>query len=334
MKFKNISTIAAAVTASMFAASSAYAVRINADGPGGVGTVQANTIDFAPGNALVTCVACVDDQGRPVNDIPSSGQGSIVQNFGHMTTSSLLQNGVNASPTGFGSDFEWTVKFAFLEVTALDVGLPGGVFSTVNAIIEGGTNFFEIYYDGTPDASNLAGTGFSDGTLILSGTILPFDGSVGSTTFTGLGVGPRFDNFGTTDSYTSIDTVVGNGGGSLQVQVNFRNPQFFLDDITELLVPVDTLLGLAFNQVDPSSCFTPTAGVNTAASLLGAGNGYGGCGVAPTGSVGTVNGVNGLNAMFQTDASAAVQAVPEPTSMALLGLGFVAMGASARRRRA
>jgi hypothetical protein len=298
-----------------------------------VGTVNADVIDFAPGNAIVTCIACVDATGAPTGSIPGADVGSIVQNFGHSTTTGLLKGGVNVSPTGFGADFEWTVKFAFAEAIIANFGTPGGIFATGSAVVAGGANFFEIYYDGATDASNLAGTGFDDGTLILAGTILPFDSTTGTgvTTFLGSGIDDRLDNFGT-DQYTGIDSVVGTGGGNLQVQVTFRNSSFFLDDIVALEIPVDTLLGLAYDQTDPSSCFTPTAGLSAGATFLGAGNGYGGCGAGATGSVGATNGIDGPNGMFQTDASAAIQSVPEPTSIALLGLGFLAMGASSRRR--
>jgi hypothetical protein len=341
MKTKTINLGIAALASAMMAGTASAAL-INPDAGGIDAVVNADVIDIAPGNALVTCVQCWSfvDTNNPANnvatdDVTIAVAGSLIQNFGQARVSALQDlNNNNVSSGNFNNAYEWTVSFGFLEV--ITANIPG--ITTNTAIIDGGVNFFEIYFDATNNANNLAGTGFDDGTLILSGSILALDqlnGVNGTTNFAPNGIFGDLDTNGAND-YVGQTTVNGTGGGQLEIEIDFQNPLFFIQDITGFNVDVNTQLNLPFNAVDPSSCFDGIAGANNGGTMLGAGGGHGPCDpVASTGSIGAFNGVDGPNVMFVLDPTATITGVvPEPASVALLGIGFAAFGGlSAKRRR-
>lgn len=349
MNFKTTlktSTLACAIAAT----SGAWAFPIDLDGAGvAAGTKNVATIDPAPGNAIVTCTGAAMDLSTGAiystagcSSVPDIEVGDIVQNFGHSTVSALLNSaGENVSPA-FGGNHEWSIIFGFTEVV-VEVDAAGPFGDPANAsfvTLPGGINFFEIYYS-PKNASNLAGTGFTDGTKILGGSVLGYDGLDG-TGFSAFTVSSTstlpLDTFGT-DQYTSIDSITGTGSTKLKVDVAFQDFAFFKAPLTELTLTFDSTLNNPFSTVNPSSCFYVAAGA-AAPTFLGAGNGYGPCdgglgagtGTA-TGSVGAVNGVSGPNQMFQIDASIPVPGVPEPGMLGLIGLGFATAGLVSRRRR-
>ena len=155
-----------------------------------------------------------------------------------------------------------------------------GVFTAV-----GGT--FDIYYDSTPDSNIVTGTGFVNGTKVISGSIAP-------------GVGPA-------GTFTVISPTSGIGVFSFDGTVNF----------TEL----DSTKDAYFNPA--------LAATNAVATLQ-----IGGTTTDWTTPTSWVDG-GGIPAgalVFQADGNQTFKPIPEPVTLALVGLSLVGLGVTRRRR--
>lgn len=326
-------------------AGSANAFLVDFDG-NGVGAQQVTGIDPGVGNLISRCAAGVANLFGGTNCTttalgvpPAAGGatvGSYLETFGHAALDSGDFTNALGDPVNFGVGGEWTLVFGFTEV--IIAAAPGGAtFATVGGdfAAPGGTaNFFELYYQAAPNSVMLAGTGFNDGTLILAGTIDGFealiDPAAGRGDFTVTNLGALLDNFGG-DNYAGKTTVSTNGNVQLNLTPTFRDASFFIDPITGLSLSASSQINLPFTQTNPSGCFAQTPG-GGAPSLGGAGASdlTAGCGD----TIGATNGITGPNTMFQSDANISLQnAVPEPTTLALLGGALLAVGAARRSRK-
>jgi hypothetical protein len=313
----------------------ASTVQIDPDGGGSDGTLQVKTLDWSVGNALATPfrVESGSVTNPEVND--------IFQIYAHARLGNFIDPGNNELGSG-APNYEWTFVAGFLEQVTELTGSGAGASLSSNTV-SGGDNFFEIWYDAPRDANMLAGTGFNDGTRVLWGTVDSGGTSVFERNFQGTGLnspgglGNNLDQSGDDDNYPDIDSINGGGNLAISVTVDGYLASFFKDtDITKLLLAFTTEQRLAFNQTDPSASFWTYEGV-------GGGQGY--IDGATVASIGTCNGCipafdgdgvdSGPNEIFQSDASNSflVERIPEPGTIALLGLGLAGLGFSSRRRK-
>jgi hypothetical protein len=321
-------TVAAALS-TLCMAGTAQALQTTPLNINGVGAVS--TLDWSPGNSLgVGGTATVTPQGPvTINSFPLYFQASL----GNFQDS----NSQVIDATGLHSSYEVTIVAGFYETGTLIPGIPSGEGIGGLALFNldlTRPSYVYIYKDYTPDANNLAGTGFNDGNLVLAGHIIPDLFSSNFQALNSLVSTVPYSNLDSfeTDNWNGQKSVDGSGATNVTVKVDAFNQDtlFFLDniDILSFNVFTNTSNVLPFLQTDPSKSFYDgfnNTTINTSApGYLGSINGALTNGdLNPTGNI-----------MFQADANSSfIASVPEPTSFVLTGLGLLIAGGFMRRRR-
>jgi len=311
---------------------------------GSISANPGNALSVGGNSAVATFIATATASGNVVSGGPITtyftGAGTTQTAF-----TTYYQAAIQGflSPTsqpinvpGLNSTFFITAVAAVTEVvTSVSINSATNTATATFSILGTGSNYFQLY-ESTTAPSNLNGTNFNSGTLILSATPTTTN-DTNFTTNTNTPSGTPLDAFGS-NNYPALGSVTGQGSSPIPANVTYTNPDYFLT--APQSVDLSLLNGgqaLNFTQVDPSAAFlvgTTTTAVGATPVTAGAGLG--------TSSLGTVNGgpfggTGGPDFQFQTTGTASFSlttAVPEPTSMLLLVVGGLGATFVSRRRKA
>lgn len=309
---KNLLAVAVATALGLGSgmANAGAVISFDQDGAGGGAAVQMSSLDWTVNSSV------------SIGAVPVAA-GTVFQTLFHASLGNIIDQ--NGDTVGVTAGHEITFVAGFQELTVAAAPFPGTA-SFVS--ISGGANFFEVYYDSAKNSNGLTGTGYNDGKLILSGYVNAGGTSIFSVTNIAAGLLDQFgaDNFGGTQS------VGGVGSSKITTTVTYFDTDFFKDlgVGASMSVVSDTTLNNPHSQANPSKCFTNAAGGTAASQCDANANNADPTGYNPI--VGATNGLNGPDFYLQSDASSSFM-IPEPGSIALIGLSLSALGLARRRNQ-
>lgn len=343
--------LSTAVTVALaLSAGQASAVMIDMVGGSGAGLLNNGstavhdvvTLDWKPDNAIA--IGALSTPTKAQGGPTAAGQAADERYIKNVAQGKLNSFGVSGggqvgteiTPGNYLQNREFTFQASFYTFTS------GIGTATVANRLAPGESFFRLYADTAKDSNDITGNGYGAGKLILEGKLSTLTGSF--TDFTRLGAPTDLlDKFGS-DNQSGVRTHVGNGSNTLGINITFLDNTYFLGDVAKLLLTLNygdtTNLATPFISANPSDS---VVGVVPSYSLNGGGQKVNGADCVSgftndqkpifTGSTeaGVVS--NRCDFHFQSDASGAFQ-VPEPGSLALVGLALSAVGFAGRRRKA
>ena len=328
---------------------------------GGTDTVS-NVAVFDWGPFTVFGDGGLDAVAASLNQGPGCGTDCVFDAYAHGSLSAFQDASNTPIASGLGTDYEVTFVLGFSEkvIETFHSAITGNITASFgfgpsgktsgfdvddDAVMKDGSpNFFRMYVDTNVNADPLNGTGYDDGTLILSGQILPDGSLISGYTASSNERALKVDTLGndiTPAPWTSSGsggyttrTLEGSGNTSdLNVFVgntDYDSSAFGGEEITGFLMSNISQV-LPFKTTDPSLSF-PEMGIN----ITNVKDKVSGNGDHVNGKIDfTASGAVAQNGsiIFQSDTNSPVASIPAPATIALMGLGLIGLGGLGHRAR-
>jgi hypothetical protein len=232
--------MAIAIAAAFGQASAAEVIKFDVDGTGAQPVRDVSSFDWAVGNVLIV-------GGNPFT------VGETVTVLAHARLGGLLDANSAPIPNGVPNNIEITFVTRYPAVVLSVIG-------NTATLGFGSQGVFEMYAHpaGAGNSNMLAGTGFNDGTLIMSGQVNNVEGNFTVTSTTPVALDQTADNV---NNYPGQLTVTGLGTTKIRVQVDPATvdanyfPGFGPTQIDTLVAQFNTSTVVPFQQQNPSASF-------------------------------------------------------------------------------